>query len=135
MKFFTTALAAFAVGSAMAAPVADKNTGKLPCNCEDDGESTITITTETLPPITITSETLSTTTLPPIITDIPCTTTLSNVIVSPTQVPSVPKPDPSHEKPHGGNVTVVVAELVEVVVEVEAKVKAELELIGNDPTS
>lgn len=106
MKFFSTALAALAIGSAVAAPVVDVRTeehASAPCDCDE--------TVPTLPPVTLPT---------------PCTT-LTSHWGHPT---GAPVPVPIHGKPDTVDISVVVETVVEVVVEVEAKVKAELALVG-----
>lgn len=101
MKFFTTALAAFMAGSAMAAPAVEPR--NQVCNCA----TTVTVAptvTEVLPVST------------------PCLT-LTNSLVHAT---GLPKPGKHNEV----DTTVVVTAVVHTVVEVQALVKADLKLIG-----
>lgn len=106
MKFFSAALAAFTVGSAMAAPVLDAHTTTITvgsgCGC--GGKPTAT-----LPAVSLTK------TVPTLSKTAPSTST------------TLPVP---HQPVDGTEISVVVKAVVETVVSVQAQVKADLKLIG-----
>jgi hypothetical protein len=112
MKFFSAALAVLAAGSAVAAPVDSRSE---PCPCEGSGSPS-------LPPVSLPTVSVPSASIPPISLPTPCTTLSS----PPGQITGAPG--------GGDSVSVVVGALVEVVVDVEAKVKAELGLIGKSPS-
>jgi hypothetical protein len=125
MKFFSAALAAFAVGSAMAAPVLDARTepSPTPCPCGDkSGKPGLNLPAVNLPDCTtLTTSVVKATALPVPVT-LPGKT-------SPTHGDGHPS-DGHHDN---SDVIVVVHTVVETVIEVEAKVKAHLALIGMSP--
>jgi hypothetical protein len=115
MKFFSTALAAFAVGSAVAVPVNDARSGPIaapPCPCDKPDVPSISLPAPT-----------------------PCTTTPG---VQATALPVVydPQHTPGQVNNHtpgkvdNADVVAVVHVVLETAISVEAKVKADLELIG-----
>lgn len=115
MKFFSTALAAFAVGSAIAVPVNDVRSGPIvapPCPCDKPDVPSIS-----LPAVT------------------PCTTT-PGVQATALPVLSNPQHTPGHVDNHTpghvdtADVVAAVHVVLETAISVEAKVKADLELIG-----
>ena len=113
MKFFSTALAALAVGSTVAAPVNDVRSipaVSVPCPCDDKSGAT----------------------LPTISLPAPCTTLSSTTgVIQATALPVVNQPG-NHESGHIDNdkVVIVIHTAVETVNTVEVKVKAQLDLIG-----
>jgi hypothetical protein len=110
MKFFSTALAAFAVGSAVAVPVNDARSGPVatPCPCDKPDVPSIGLPAPT-----------------------PCTTTPG---VQATALPVIYNPGhvDNHAPGHVDNAdaVAVVHVVLETAISVEAKVKADLELIG-----
>ncbi len=114
MKFFSTALAALAVGSAVAAPVNDVRSipaVSVPCPCDDKPGAT----------------------LPSISLPVPCTTLSTTGVIQATALPAVYHPG-KHDTGHIGNdkVVIVIHTVVETVNTVEVKVKAHLNLIGKN---
>jgi hypothetical protein len=102
MKFFSTALAAFAVGSAVAAPVLEARTAPCPCSGTDK-------TGVDVPNV-----------------DVPSTCGPGSIKTPIKNLPSTGGDIVSV----GADVVVVVDTVVKAVVEVEAKVEAHLEVIG-----
>lgn len=104
MKFFATALAAFAVGSAVAAPVLEARTVPAPCPCSGTDKTGV---------------------------DVPNVDVPSTCGPGPIKTPIKNHPSPGGDVVNvGAGVVVVVDTVVKAVVEVEAKIEAHLELIG-----
>jgi hypothetical protein len=111
MKFFSTALAAFAVGSAMAAPVLEARTVPTPCPCSGSDKSGVEVPNVDLP-------------------------TACNANGIKTPIKDLPSPDVDEVNAGGdevsagaGDVVVVVKTLVAAVLDVEAKVHTDLDKI------